>query len=275
MKIENDQFWLAIFKEILNKTFNSLPTLMKSGNGGEVTAIKNDGDVSLKVEVFIEELALSVVSDKTISTNLYGEESGYLLETQDPRYIVLIDPIDATYLFTRNLSGACLALSVIDVETMEPKAAMIGDLYSGDIYSATQEAAQKNESKIEVSGITRLEDSYVSTCYGKASRRERVFGNQVFIPSVNWINTSGGMLSMAWVGSGQLDAYFDLMLGYKPFDFIAGYHIAKVAGATVSNEFGDDIKLTMDMNKRYKFVIASSKELHSGLLKEYRKRKTY
>ena len=51
------------------------------------------------------------------------------------------------------------------------------------------------------------------------------------IKPVYWLNTTGRILSMVWVGTGQVNAYFDLMLGYKLYDFVAGAYIANMAGA--------------------------------------------
>jgi len=273
MKSKLEELWLSIFREIVDRCFNDVPTMISSGAGAEICNIKPDGDPTIGAELHAEDIALSVLSRENIPVKIYSEERGYLLDSFGAEYLVLFDPIDATYLAERNLSGSCVAISVLTVDTLEPFAAMVGDYYNRSIYWATRDGAFRNGERIRPSNISTLDKAYVSTCYGKTSRLELMLEGKGVVKPVYWLNTTGGILSMVWVGSGQVDAYFDLMLGYKPFDFLAGAYIASMAGAIVTDEFGRDLVFSSDMNRRYKFIIAANKGLHSEILRVYNKAK--
>lgn len=269
MSSEREQIWISLFREIINQCLDDIPTMISLRNGAEVRNIKQDGDPTIKAELHAEDIASSILSRENIPVKLYSEERDYLLESCETEYLVLFDPIDGTYLAVRNLSGACVAISVLDWETMEPFAAMVGDYYDRSIYWATSDGAFKNGEPMEPSGVLTLDRAYVSTCYGKSSHLELMLGGKGLVKPIYWLNTTGGILSMVWVGNGQVDAHFDLMMGHKPYDFVAGAYIAKMAGAIVTDEFGKELVFSRDMSKLYKFIIASNKDLHLQILTGY------
>ena len=86
------------------------------------------------------------------------------------------------------------------------------------------------------------------------------------VGTVFWTETTGSMLSMARVATGQVDAYWDLMLGYKPYDFAAGASVAEAAGAIVTAPDGSPLQYPQDLDHRCKFIIAANKALHSAIL---------
>lgn len=260
------EFWLTSLRSIIESCFEYVPKIIQGGPGADITAIKPDGDPTIKAELHAEKIALATLSKQSIPLALYSEESGYLLNAPDARYVVLLDPIDGTFLSVRNLPGSCVAISVHEADTMEPVAAMVGDYYSRDIYWATSEGAFKNSRSIHPSSVTTLDKAYISTCYGKASRIGSILEKKGLVGTVYWIETTGSMLSMVWVATGQVDAYLDLMLGYKTYDFAAGAYIAKMAGAIVTDEHGNVLRYPSDLTARCKFVIAANEQLHAAIM---------
>jgi len=266
MRLEPEKIWISIFRKIIDKCLNDVPRMLRSGSGKKVCYVKKNNDPTIKAELYIENVASSILSRAKIPVKVFSEERSYILDSPKAKYLVLLDPIDGTYLALRNLSGASIAISVLDLDTMKPFAAMVGDYYNQDIYWATNNGAFVNGAPMRPSSIQSLDKAYISTCYGKASRLDLMLAGQGLVKPIYRLNTTGGMLAMVWVGNGQVDAYFDLMLGYKPYDFVAGAHIAKMAGAIVTDQSGKDLVFSKDMNKRYKFIIAANKKLHTQIL---------
>lgn len=267
VQAESGKPWLAPLRAIVASCCEDVPKLIRTGKGADVVVIKPDEDPAIKAELHVENLVSYMLSKQSIPLSLYSEESGYLLHAPRARYVVLLDPIDGTFLAIRNLPGSCIAISVHDAKTMEPVAAMVGDYYSQDIYWATSEGAFKNGTSIHPSSVTTLDKAYISTCYGKASRIPLMLAKKGIVNKAFWIETTGTMLSMVWVGTGQVDVYLDLMLGYKPHDLAAGAYIAKMAGAVVTDELGNDLRYPADLTTRCKFVIAANEKLHSAIMR--------
>ena len=238
--------WLDVLKRIATRCLTEIPKVTGSSSGGEIVATKADGDPSTKADT---------------------EERGYLIDNPKAEYAVHLDAIDCTFLALRGLPGACVAASVFGIEDMNPIAAIIGDYSSGDAYWATDGGSFLNGKPIRPSTVRKLRDAYVTTCYGKASRFASILDKRGFAGTVFWFGTTSGMLDMARVAAGQIDAYFDLMLGYKIYDFAAGAFIAEKAGAVVTNEEGRPLRYPRDPTKRTKFIIAATDGLLQDILK--------
>lgn len=267
MQDQIGKFWLISLRSIIEKCFEYVPGLMDTYSGVNIVAIKPDGDPTIEAEVRVEDIASDILFKQNIPLILYSEERGYLLNDSDAKYVVLLDPIDATFRAVRKLPGSCIAISVHEADSMEPVAAMVGDYHNRDIYWATSEGAFKNGRGIHPSAVTTLDKAYISTCYGKTSRIGSILEMKGLVGTVFWIETTGGILSMVFVGTGQVDAYLDLMLGYKTYDFAAGAYIAKMAGAVVTDEYGDPLRYPHDPTVRCKFIIAANEMLHKAIMR--------
>lgn len=259
--------WLSLLREAVRECLRDVPLMIASGRGAGVASIKLDGDPTIDAELYIEDRIASLVAQQPWAVQLYSEERGYLLNANRPEYVVLLDPIDGTFLTVRGLPGSCMAVSVHVPETMKPIAAVVGDYYSQELYWASGAGAFKDGAPISPSRTTDLGAAFASTCYGKASRISQMLNQKGLVGTVAWTESTGTMLSMVRVGSGQVDACWDAMLGYKAYDFIAGAYIAEVAGAVVSDEKGEPLCLQQDMEQRCKFVIAATSQLHEQIIR--------
>ena len=259
--------WLVRMTDVAKRSIDEVPALLCKSVGRKVEAIKSDGDPTLAAELYVERIAESCVRDASEPVALFGEEQGYIIAPEQPRYLMLIDPIDGAYMALRGLPGACIALCLFEINGMTPVAAVVGDYNCGDLYTATAGEALRNGKPIRVASTQSMTDAFVSTCYGKAYRFERMLMGDGLVRGAGWLETTGSMLSLARVGSGEVDAYFDLMKGYKPYDFAAGAFIAQVAGAIVTDEIGKPIRYPRDQNARCKFIAAATPELHAEILR--------
>jgi fructose-1,6-bisphosphatase/inositol monophosphatase family enzyme len=244
-----------------------IPGLLLTQGGRQVASIKADGDATIVAELRAEDVVLDLIRRSGAPVRLHSEERGFLLNPAEPEYVVLLDPIDGTFLAQRALPGSCVAISVHEASNMRALAAVIGDYFTGDVYWATTAGAYRNGDAIKPSKVTNLNDAFVSTCYGKASRIGAMLENPRLVGTIAWTETTGSMLSMVRVGTGQVDAYWDLMVGYKPYDFAPAAFIAETAGAIVTDAKGNALRFPADLNERCKFIIAANQELHTAILR--------
>lgn len=264
-------FWLDKLEPIVKRCLEDVPPLLTRESGREIVFVKPDGDPAIEAEIFCENLVKAELKKTNLPLTVYSEEQGYLMNHPDSKFIVLLDPIDGSFFALRKLPGGCIAISIHDASTMEPVAAIVGDYLTKDIYWASEGGAFLNGSPISTSGVTDIRQAFISTTYGKISRFSKMIEGSGIVEDAEWFETTGTMLSMVRVATGQIDAYFDFMLGYKSYDFAPGAYIAKMAGAIVTDEKGNDLHLPTQLDIRCKFVIASSKPLHEYIIKNYYK----
>lgn len=256
------------FHEIASRCLTRIPAFIaeNTDKASSVVGIKEDGDPSAAVDILAEDIACDVLKVLRGRIDLYSEERGYLIKSNNPEYLIQMDPVDGTYLALRQLPGSCIAITAFRNGQMKPVCALVADYYNGDIYWADETGSTLNGKPVHPSNRKTLREALVSTCYGKRSRFGKILDDPRFIDKTFWISTNGGILDMVRVATGQIDAYLDLMLGYKTYDFSAGTYIAEKAGACVANERGEPLLYPKDVNQRCKFIIAANKELLSEIV---------
>ena len=251
------------FREIASRCLIQIPALITehTNKASSIKNVKEDGDPSTMADILAEDIAYDVLSKLDEKLDFYSEERGYLIKTENSNYIIQMDPIDGTFMALRQLPGACMAITAFQKAGMKPVCALVADYYNGDIYWADENGSTLNGKPIHTSNRKTLGEAFISTCYGKKSRFGKILDDTRFVDKAFWISTNGGILDMARVATGQVDAYLDLMLGYKAYDFSAGAYIAEKAGACVTNEFGEPLIYPENPELRCKFIIAANKEL--------------
>ncbi|MBN2181789.1 MAG: hypothetical protein JW715_07725 [Sedimentisphaerales bacterium] len=257
--------WTEILKDIIRRCIKEVKPLFTIPEGMCVISIKPDYDPTIAAEIKAEGIAAGIIRKVGSSIALFSEEQEYLLNPLNPTHLVLFDPVDCTYLAIRELPGASAGICVIDLSQRKIISAAIGDYYNGDLYWADEEGAFYNGQQRHPTNVTELKDAFVSTCYGKASRVNKMLAGEGMTRDAFWIDTTSGILAMAQVGIGRMDAYFDLMLGFKPFDFAPGAYFAAKAGACVTDEYGNPLEWPHDQHQRCKFVIAATCELNKEI----------
>jgi myo-inositol-1(or 4)-monophosphatase len=146
----------------------------------------------------------------------------------------VIDPIDGTYNFKRNMRES--AISIGYIENGKPTHGVIADPYRDEIYSAQKgKGATCNGTSICVSEQKELSGSSVATSNGydfsaaarNLQRQIEIFEQTDIMP---WTSCPGSaVLTLAWVACGRVDAVHHT--GFKPFDTAAAFVILKESGA--------------------------------------------
>lgn len=199
------------------------------------------------------------------SVLVVGEEDQNEINTKDYDYVFIIDPIDGTKNFVRNIAYAAISVGVIYKE--ELKYGIIYNPVSKDLYHAEKDSGSYlNGKKITVSDKS-FKDSIFCTgfvIYKKeyAKITENVLSN--IFPKIDDFRRFGSAaLELAMLANGNIDLYFELRVFI--WDFLAGYLLIKEAGGYI-----EYIELFGKVNSRQPVVlIAGNTKENFELLKEY------
>lgn len=159
----------------------------------------------------------------------------------------VLDPIDGTYNFKRNMQES--AISIGYIQNGEPQIGVIYDPYKQELYEAQAgKGALCNGSPIHVSSQSSLEGASVATSngydYGAAVRN---FERQIAIHKktgvMPWTSCPGSaVLVLAWIAAGRIDAIHHT--GFKPWDNAAGLLIVREAGGIAHRLDGGEAHFT-------------------------------
>lgn len=159
----------------------------------------------------------------------------------------VIDPIDGTYNFKRDMRES--AISIGYIEHGSSKAGVVYDPYKDELYRAVVgQGATRNGESIHVSTPAGLEaasiatsNSYDDAAMARNLRRHLAIYDQTGV--MPWTNCPGsGVLILSYVACGRFDAYHHN--GLKPWDNAAAFLLIREAGGVVHTLDGHEASFT-------------------------------
>lgn len=261
---KNDK-WLKIALKIVEGSLAPINRFLLSNEPQKISEVKDD-KVVLFVDTIAEKICLKVLKKANVSFMLISEESGVEIYGQKPEIVVILDPLDGTDCAVRGIPICSVALSIHDYKTMETLAAAIGHPFTRKIYYASKEKAYCNGREIRPSAVTALQKAFIITYASKPDRLTSLMKHKRLIENVGLLLNYGGPFNIAQVGSGEVDVFIEFEKGFKCIELAAGIHIAKVAGAIVTDVYGNEVKIHPDLQHRSTLIAASTLELHHEVL---------
>lgn len=230
------------------KLFNSkIDVFEKNSNVDVIT------NVDLAINQFLSEEFIKLHS----SVLVVGEEDRNKIDLKTYEYVFIIDPIDGTKNFVRNIAYSAISVGVFHNEKLTY--GVIYNPVSKDIYYANKgKGSYLNGKRITVSDKT-FKDSLLCTgfvIYKKeyAKITENILSK--IYPNIDDFRRFGSAaLELAMVAGGNIDLYFELRVFI--WDFLAGYLLIEEAGG-----FIEYIELFGKVNDRQPAVLlaANTKE---------------
>lgn len=193
------------------------------------------------VDQICEQSIISLIHQYYPQHSICSEESGLII--RDPNFQWIIDPIDGTLNFVRNIPLCTCSIALkIGGKTV------IGAVYnpfSEELFSATLgEGAKLNNNRIQVSKNIVFEDS----CLLLGLRHNPKYDSKYLLTLVKQClehhisirQLGAASLNMSWVASGHADAYYQ-GTQLELWDIAAAELILTEAGGKIDNfEFGEN-----------------------------------
>ncbi len=203
-------------------------------NFGKISSIEEKGDrnFATNLDKEAEKMILDRIKRKFPNHGIIAEESGK--SGMDREYLWIIDPLDGTHNFMRNINIFGVSIGV--VYRNEFVAGVIympqeGELYRGEKGSG----AYKNDKKISVSAKDNLKECAISFDSGIRYSPQNMLkmlgalAGEVF--NIRMFGSSARTLS--YIAEGKLD--FAVEFHDRPWDFAGGACIIEEAGGTLSS----------------------------------------
>ena len=168
-----------------------------------------------------------------------GEEEDALKVVPDQGPAWVVDPIDGTNNYVRGTR--IWTTSVAAVRDGDPVAAANVAPALGDTYAADAEGVIRNGEPVSVSDETDPEAAAVSPGFWWASDRRAEYA-AAYTEAIRRFgdvrHAGSAQLTLSMVAAGELDGAFT-NLRVTPWDALAGVHMVREAGGTVTDRRGD------------------------------------
>ena len=193
--------------------------------------LNEERDLKLQIDIDAEEIIKEHITKKS-SLPILAEESGVSGELDD--FFWVIDPLDGTSNFLRNIPISCVSISLM--KGLTPVLGAIFDFNNSDLYYAHKESkAYINDKELSVSSLSlKRESTLVTGIPAKDNYSDEEFRSMISdFQSWKKIRMIGSAaMASVYVASGKADAYKEN--GIFLWDISAGAAIVEAAGGRVS-----------------------------------------
>ncbi|HEV8601103.1 MAG TPA: inositol monophosphatase [Patescibacteria group bacterium] len=239
--------------------------ILKNGYGKRLKISSKSAwwDLVTQYDLLADEFVINKIKARFPSHGILSEESG-LSATRKNFWV--IDPLDGTYAFARNLGGQ-FAVSIAFVSANQIKlAAVYAPVLNEFFFAKLRQGAFLNGKKIS---ITNSRDN-VELCSAamvmgtmKTTRPERTMMYRNVVKYRLWLSRMESIaLSEAYAAAGRYDLVMSKNL--NPWDYAAGALILAEAGARVTDFSGRPYRWNSGS------IVAANPKLHKFVIKNFK-----
>jgi myo-inositol-1(or 4)-monophosphatase len=199
------------------------------------------------------------------------EERPSFTTSRQPRYRIVIDPIDGSTNVKRGIMTAAVALAVlpIDVPILPENVqwALVGDLFTSTVYQAERGHGALRDGKRCSVSETRTWHTCLTGMNFDGRQLDILRNLLTRRPTPAMARRSGSAaMDIVYVASGAYDACIDIGNLLSAESFLASTSIVLEAGGIVSDEKGNPLRPIHNLSEGYSLVIAGTRELHKEIL---------
>ena len=282
---------LDILTEASKNVYSEIKDLLGTSEGASKISLGAGGDISRKIDIVAETAVLNTIKSSNISPVIIGEECGivnlnksYSSSSSSPSSsnssnnndngFVIMDAVDGTTNAIRGIPFSCCSLAFAnEFKLSSVTDAVVLDLFTGDIYSASkQKGSFFNNKKISVrnekdfSSITSLEDFksidlLIGTNVSGVPTNILDEISKVISFSSHIRHFGANALELCYFARGFMDAYIDIRGKIRSTDMAAAYLIAKEAGGELYSSNGQELDSELGLKNKLSFYAVSNKKL--------------
>ena len=278
---------LDILIESSKNVYSEIKDLLGTSEGASKISLGAGGDISRKIDIVAETAVLNTIKSNNISPVIIGEECGIVnlnksfssssSSSSSSNYndngFVIMDAVDGTTNAIRGIPFSCCSLAFAnEFKLSSVTDAVVIDLFTGDIYSASkQKGSFFNNKKINVRNekdfrsITSLEDlKSIDVLIGTnvSGVPPHILGeiSKVISFSSHIRHFGANALELCYFARGFMDAYIDIRGKIRSTDMAAAYLIAKEAGGKLYSSNGQELDSELGLKNKLSFYAVSNKK---------------
>ncbi|MCP9962922.1 hypothetical protein LUX05_19005 [Streptomyces somaliensis] len=264
------------------------------------------GDAQFDVDEIAERAVLEFLrKNAEVPLAVYTEDGSLVELAPDPRYVLVVDPIDGTRPTSAGLEMGMVSIAAAPLTTASPTlddvtAAHLLEIKSGAwIYGDDEEGLSSSGYRHAPPRLSRTTDPARMFWSIEFNGHPMHLMNAAYGHLVDRSANTGGVFvfnsatfSISRIITGQLDSYVDIgnrvlrdhphteadfldagrgsILHLFPYDIAAAVYLAKRCGVTITDAYGDDLGTTalldLDPMNQKSCIAAATPELHARLL---------
>lgn len=198
---------------------------------------KGHNDFVTNIDREAEQIVIDTLREKYRHHKITGEESG-TTGAEDSDYEWVIDPLDGTANFTRQIPHFCVSIACLYKGRIE-HGVVVDPIREEEFVASRGQGATMNGKRIRVSNLENLDGAMIAT--GGRERHEHVEKETLVYSTLlehkAFTRQPGSAaLELSYIAAGRLDAMW--MRNLSPWDMAAGALLVTEAGGLVGDFAG-------------------------------------
>ena len=255
--------WESVLREAGERVQEVSDRLVGSHEGIERLGEGASGDVTMRVDREAEDAIIDAIGQKGRDIRIVAEERGESGEA-GARWTVIIDPIDGSSNFERQIPFYCTSIAVLDGGTLETAShALVRNLVNGDTYySQSGSRSTKNGGEMRTSAVQELQRAIVGIDISKTSLPIVRSVSELIASVRRQVHFGANALEACFMAEGSIDGFVDVRGRMRVMDLAAAYLIGRQAGATFTDGRGGPLSPRISVKERFSVVGAANPVLH-------------
>lgn len=281
----NERKQMTIFSHLSN-IFSRVLNLLESGGADWKREVGQNpkGDRQRAFDLRVEEVVCSYIKKNwDASVLLLSEESGEaIIGNGPPQYKMVLDPVDGSENFARDIPLAGIAIALFPIEapilihTVEY--AMVGDLFQKRLFLAEKgsgafcqmEGSVSEKEKIFSRRTEKIESALISCELNHFHLNEPLAS---LLSKAAGVRTFGcATLALNMIAEGRMDVHIDPRERLTAENFLASSLLIQEAGGIVTGSSGENLPEITDLKKGFGIVASANKRLHQHVINFLRKK---
>jgi myo-inositol-1(or 4)-monophosphatase len=260
--------WESVLREAGERVQEVSDRLVGSHEGSERLGEGAGGDVTMRVDQEAEDAIIDAIGQKGRDIRFVAEEHGESGGKPGARWTVIIDPIDGSSNFEKQIPFYCTSIAVLEGSALESAShALVRNLVNGDTYySEAGGISTKNGGQIRTSEVRELRRAVVGIDISKTTLPIVRSVSELIVSVRRQVHFGANALEACFMAEGRIDGFVDVRSRMRVMDLAGAYLIGRQAGALFTDERGGPLSPRISVKERFSAVGAANPALHQKIL---------
>ncbi|HXW94207.1 MAG TPA: inositol monophosphatase family protein [Nitrososphaerales archaeon] len=259
--------WEKLLLGVTERVRGKISPLSRRGERGKSVGVGASGDRTLLADKVAEDELMKCLLGVS-GTRVLSEEAGYAGDP-DGDTLAVVDPLDGSSNFARGIPFYCTSVAVVEGNALKDiKVGVVRDLVTGDVYHAVKgKGTKRNGVPVQASRVEDLSRAVVSIDISRGGADLIARVAPLITVASRQVHFGANALELSRVSDGTIDAFIDIRGKIRITDLAAAYLVAVEAGAEISDDHGNELRVVFDLEHRLRFVASANMRLHEEILR--------